>query len=105
MTLRSVEVRFHPRVDTQLAELEEYLTEKAGYDIAVRYIDRLYDYCLDLGTLPSRGENLLVEGRQYRFVVFQKRQRIVFRLLEDHLRVLGIFHVSRSFHTMRRQLR
>lgn len=102
--MSEIEVQFHPRVDSQLADIEERIADYAGSAVAARYVDELYAYCLSQGLFPDRGERWSVDGYEYRIVFYQKRYRVVYDLRPKLVYIVGIFHSRQSTRAMSREL-
>lgn len=102
--MREVEVQFHPRIDGQLAQIEHRIANYAGAEIAARYVDELFAYCLEQGIFPDRGERWSVDGYEYRIVFYQKRYRVIYDLRPQFVYIVGIFHSRQSDHSMAREL-
>lgn len=63
--------------EDDIAEIMEYLLERAGEKVARNYVDALIDYCQSFETFPERGLRSEANPR-LRLVGYRRRATIVF---------------------------
>lgn len=87
-------VRYAPEAASQLARLEQYLSQVASPDIAAHFVDDLVDYCDGLGMFPHRGQRRDDIRAGLRITAYRKRTLIALTVDEDaqEVIVVGIFH-------------
>ena len=91
------EVKFTPRAERHLRDLQQYIAVEVGPQTAGRYIERVIDYCLGLETFPLRGtqRNDLRPG--LRVLGFERRVAIAFTVDDAAVVVHGIFYGGQDF--------
>ncbi len=89
------EVRFSQRAEDDLAEVLSYIVERAGEQVARRYVDTLVDYCMSFENFPHRGSRSDVR-RGLRLVGFRRRATIAFIVRNNRVVIVRIFHRGRK---------
>ncbi len=90
-------VAFSAEAETQLREIETYLAERFYPANAERFIERLSQACLSLGTAPHRGTRRddLIPGM--RTMGFERRATIYFKLVESQVLIVSVAYGGRTF--------
>lgn len=95
MTYRVV---FSASAEADLFAIYDYIAERAGAEIALRFVESIEAYCLDFAQFPERGmrRNDLRPG--LRTVGFRRRATILFEVERSARRVVihGIYYAGRS---------
>ena len=91
------EVAFSEEASSQLADLEDYLAERFYPENAERYIRRVTQACLALGSAPYQGTKRDDLAPGIRMTGFERRATIYFKVTEQQVVILGIFYGGRSF--------
>jgi toxin ParE1/3/4 len=90
------DVIFAPEASDDLESLLVYLIEKAGPDIARRYVANIEEFCLGLTRFPQRGlaRDDLRSG--LRITGFKRKASIAFTVEDQTVYILRIFHAGRE---------
>ena len=90
-------VYFRPRAEAHLVALYDYITEKAGEQIASDYIARIEAACLGLADMPERRTRRddILPG--LRTIGFERRVTIAFRVLKTRVEIVTIAYGGRDF--------
>jgi toxin ParE1/3/4 len=90
------EVTFSAKAVEDLDRLFHYIAEHSSAETADGYLARLEELCLSLRTFPHRGTAVegAVEGLRY--VGFERRATILFRVGETKVEILRILYGGRS---------
>lgn len=81
-----------------LADLErigDWIAANAGTDVALAYLDRLELACAALIEFPRRGTRRGDLGQDVRTISFEGRATIAYRVEEQRVLILGVFHAGR----------
>jgi toxin ParE1/3/4 len=89
-------VVFTPEAQKDLNELFDYIAERDGNDRALRYIERIEDACMSLRTMPNRGTLREDLRPGLRFIGFERRALIAFRVSTGSVAILRILYGGRS---------
>jgi toxin ParE1/3/4 len=91
------EVEFLPLAEADLFKIYDYIAEKAGRAVAEGYIDRIETACQRLARFPKRGtaRNDIMPG--LRTIGFERRVTIVFRVSEQAVTIVRVFHGGQDF--------
>jgi toxin ParE1/3/4 len=83
-----------------LFAIYDYIAERAGAEIALRFIERIEEYCLGFANMPERGTKRDDLGRGLRTVGFRRRATIFFEVNRDARQVVvhGVYYAGRSLH-------
>jgi toxin ParE1/3/4 len=89
-------VVFRPSAQSDLNDLYDYLSERAGPHRALAYIGRIETACQSLSDFPERGaaRNDLYMG--IRIMGFERRASIAFLVETDCVRIVRIFYGGRD---------
>lgn len=99
MSLRPYRIIFDATARRDLANLYEYISDRATPAVAERFTTKLYQYCAGLAITPERGtlRNEIRPG--LRTVGYRRRATITFHL--DHTArtvvILGIYYGGRNY--------
>ena len=88
-------VGFSDDAENDVAEILAYLVPRAGKRVALRYVDRLIDYCYSFETFPERGSTSQTTPG-VRLVGYRRRATIAFLVDGDTVTILRIFHRGRN---------
>lgn len=79
-----------PEARQDLLDLYHWISEKAGSDVALGYIDRIEEFCQKLEIAPERGtlRNDIRSG--LRVIGFERRNSIAFIVEERRVVILRI---------------
>ncbi|PRH86301.1 hypothetical protein C5L14_18900 [Labrys okinawensis] len=91
------QVKFTPRAERHLRDLQHYIAAEAGPQTAGRYIERVIDYCLRLETFPLRGTQRDDLRAGLRVLGFERRVAIAFSVEDAVVVVHGIFYGGQDF--------
>jgi plasmid stabilization system protein ParE len=89
-------VTFDPRADSDLFELYDYIAERAGREVARRYINQIVDHCAAFETFPERGMRHGELGHGIRIVGFKRKASIVFLVDNNLVTIMRILHRGKS---------
>jgi toxin ParE1/3/4 len=76
----------------------DYIAERAGAEIALRFIESIEAYCLGFATMPERGTKRDDLRPGLRTVGFRRRATILFEVEQTARRVVihGVYYAGRS---------
>ena len=89
------EVRFSQRAEDDLVEVLSIIVERAGEQVAPRYVDTLVAYCMSFENFPHRGSRSDVRSG-LRLVGFRRRATIAFIVRSNRVVIVPIFHRGRK---------
>lgn len=89
---------FSDAAEADLFAIYDYIAERSGPAIALRFVERIEDYCLGFSTMPERGTRRADLRPGLRTVGFRRRATILFEVDEHDRRVVihGIYYAGRS---------
>jgi toxin ParE1/3/4 len=90
-------VSFRPTAERDLLGLYRWIAEKAGLEVAGRYVDRLEAACMALEIAPERGTRRDDIRLGIRTVGFERRATIAFRVRKREVTILRIFYGGQDF--------
>ncbi|WP_376702635.1 type II toxin-antitoxin system RelE/ParE family toxin [Mesorhizobium sp. ISC25] len=90
------EVRFHAAAERDIAELAAELAPKAGAATALRFVNRIIDYCLSFETFPERGTRHDDIAPGLRTVGWRRRATIAFEIVGSRVVILRILYAGRT---------
>jgi plasmid stabilization system protein ParE len=83
----------------ELLEIQEYL-EGESIGKGKRFISRIYDFMMDtIERMPFMFQEYpykLTENKIYRRAIFESQYVIVYKVLDDEIFILKIYHTSRN---------
>jgi toxin ParE1/3/4 len=92
-------VIFSAPAEADLFAIYDYIAQRAGRAVALRFVESIEAYCLGFKTMPGRGmwRNDLRPG--LRTVGFRRRATILFEVEHEKRRVVihGIYYAGRSW--------
>ena len=77
-------------------ELLEYLVPKAGETVAINYVGRLKTFLQGFETFPERGMRRHDVSLGLRLVGFRRKATIAFRVQDDLVTILRVYHGGRN---------
>ncbi len=83
-------VIFSRSAEDDLFAIYDYIAERAGADIALRFVERIESYCRGFDTAPERGTRRDDLRPNLRTVGFRRRATILFEV--DRRRNLVVIH-------------
>jgi plasmid stabilization system protein ParE len=91
-------VVFSAFAKADLFAIYDFIADRAGAEIALRFVERIEAYCLGFATAPERGTRRDELRPRLRTVGFRRRATILFEVQHDERRVVihGIFYAGRS---------
>lgn len=89
-------VIFRPLARDDLLDLDDYITAQSGTFVSNSYIERIKSACMSLAIFPERGTRRDDLRPSLRIIGFERRASIVFRILENDVEILRIFHGGRD---------
>lgn len=89
-------VFFTPEARNDLLDLYDYIADQSSTTRAMRYIERIEKTCKSLKTLPARGTPREDLRSGLRFMGFERRVLIAFRVSPDSVAILRILYGGRS---------
>ena len=85
-------VHFREDVYSDLDSIYDYISKKSSFDVADKYTQRIIKLCLSLEYLPNRGSLIPSHIDGLRFIGFERRATILFRVVEREVIILRIFY-------------
>jgi toxin ParE1/3/4 len=87
------------QAEADLFAIYQYIFERAGDPVAIRFVDRIEQYCLAFTTTPERGTKRDDLRPRLRTIGFRRRAIILFEV--DHAAreviIHGVYYGGRSF--------
>ncbi len=92
-------VIFSAAAEVDLFAIYDYIAERAGAAIALRFIESIEAYCLGFANMPERGTRRDDLRPGLRTVGFRRRATILFEVNRKAQRVVihGVYYGGRSF--------
>ena len=91
-------VIFSDAAEADLSAIHDFIVERAGAEAALRFVNRIENYCLGFSNVPERGtrRNDLRPG--LRTVGFRRRATILFEVdaRARQVTIHGIYYAGRS---------
>jgi toxin ParE1/3/4 len=87
---------------TDLFAIYDYVAERAGADIALRFIESIEEYCLGFSNMPERGTRRDDLRPGLRTVGFRRHATILFEVDSRARRVVvhGVYYAGRNLEGM-----
>ena len=84
--------------EADLLAIYNYIEARAGTAIALRFVDRIEQYCLGFADVPERGTRRDDLRRGLRTIGFRRRATILFEVNDRARQVVihGIYYAARS---------
>ncbi len=89
-------VVFRPFAESDLNELYDFLSGRAGPFRALAYIERIETACQSLSDFPERGAAREDLSPGIRLIGFERRASIAFLVEPDCVRIVRIFYGGRD---------
>ena len=95
-------VVFSASAEADLIAIYDYIAERAGATIALRFVESIEAYCLGFEHTPERGTRRDSLRKGLRTVGFQRRATILFEVdnTEQQVVIHGVHYAGRSFDEM-----
>lgn len=92
-------VIFSASAEADLFAIYDYVAERAGAEIALRFVESIEAYCLGFAHSPERGTKRDELRPGLRTVGFRRRATILFEVdrKERRVAILGVYYAGRSF--------
>lgn len=88
---------FAPEARDDLVALTDWITERAGADIALEYAARLEAYCLGFEFAAERGRRRDDLRPGLRVTGFERRVTVVFSVTEAEVTILRLYYGGRNW--------
>jgi toxin ParE1/3/4 len=95
--LRQRRVAFAPEAIADLLNLYEWIAEAASPAVAMRYLERLEDYCLGFDTASERGMRRDDVRPGLRIIGFERRVTLAFVVTEEQVTFLRVLYGGRTW--------
>lgn len=91
-------VIFSAAAESDLLAIYDYIADRAGAKIALRFIETIEEYCLGFAHMPERGARRDDLRPGLRTVGFRRRATILFEVDRKARRVVvhGVYYAGRS---------
>lgn len=90
-------VVFAPEARDDLLDLGDWIAERAGVDVALKYIERLEYYCSGFELAGERGQRRDDIRPGLRFVGFERRVAIAFTVTDAEVTILHLYYGGRNW--------
>lgn len=90
-------VVFAPEARNDLFEIYDWIGAKAGFQIAITYIERIEAYCLGFELASERGYRRDDISPGLRIVGFERRVTIAFAVDDDCVTILRLFYGGQNW--------
>ncbi|WP_395713443.1 type II toxin-antitoxin system RelE/ParE family toxin [Reyranella sp.] len=90
-------VTFTPQAHSDLLNIGDWITERAGADVARSYIARLENYCLGFEFAGERGQRRDDLRPGLRVIGFERRVAIAFAISEDEVVILRLHYGGQNW--------
>ena len=98
--MRERPVDFAPEAQRDLIQLYDWLADAASPETAIRYIDRIEDYCRGMGLGSERGQKRDDIRPGLRIVGFERRITVAFTVSETRVTILRLFYAGRNWEAL-----
>jgi len=90
-------LHYSPEALSQLDDLDDYLSERAGPSVAASYLDRVLDFCAEIANEPISGHRRddLLPGLMTR--TFEKKRVICFIAIEGDIHIVAVFGTGQNW--------
>ncbi len=95
--MKTYSVVFSKEAEADLFAIYEYISERAGTHVAIRFVERIEQYCLDFAVAPERGTKRDNLRPGLRTVGFRRRATILFEVRAQEVIIHGVYYAGRSF--------
>ncbi len=90
-------VVFTPEARNDIFEIYDWIAAKAGFQIAISYIERIETYCLGFELASKRGHRCDDISPGLRIVGFERRVTIAFAVDDDCVTILRLFYGGQNW--------
>jgi toxin ParE1/3/4 len=97
--LKRRQVIFSPEAREDLLQLGDWIAERAGVDIALRYIDRVESFCAGLAFSSERGQRRDDIRPGLCIVGFERRIAVAFTVTPTEVTILRLYYGGRGWDT------
>jgi toxin ParE1/3/4 len=91
------QVVFTPEARNDLFEIYDWIAEKAGFQTATSYIERIEAYCLGFELASERGHRRDDISPGLRIVGLERRVTIAFAVDDDRVTILRLFYGGQNW--------
>jgi toxin ParE1/3/4 len=93
------EVVFAPEARDDILQLYDYITRRSNSERAIRFIERIVDYCESFSTFPERGARRDYLRPGLRTIGYRRRVTIAFHVAEKRVVIDRILYAGRDLAT------
>ncbi len=97
--MKQREIIFAPEARADLLALYEWISGKAGADVAIGYIERIERFCDGFDFASERGHRRDDIRDGLRIVGFEKRATVAFIVSDTTVTILRIFYGGQNWET------
>lgn len=90
-------VTFAPEARDDLIKLGDWITERAGAQVAMNYVERVMAYCADFETSGERGQRRDDLRPGLRVVGFERRIAIAFTVSSTEVAILRLYYGGQNW--------
>ncbi|MDQ6435842.1 type II toxin-antitoxin system RelE/ParE family toxin [Mesorhizobium sp. LHD-90] len=90
-------VIFAPEARDDLMAIYKWIDDVGSPKLAIRYVERIEAYCLGMSHASERGRRRDDVRPGMRAVGFERRATIAFKVEDDRVTILRIFHGGRNW--------
>jgi len=87
-------VIFAPSARGDLLSIYHWISDQAGEDVGLRYVERIERYCAGFDIGAERGQRLGGAPHGLRFVGFRRSATIVFLVADDTVTIIGVYRAG-----------
>jgi toxin ParE1/3/4 len=90
-----LELSFAPNAESNLEQIEDYITDNSNADTAAKVVDQIVDRCEELATMPRSGkarEEIAPGVRSATSGMYI----IYYRIYSDKVEILRVWHAARD---------
>ena len=91
------QVIFSPEAKQDLLDIGDWIAERAGIEIALRYIDRMEKFCAGLELSSERGRRRNEVRPGLRVVGFERRIAVAFSVTSTEVIILRLHYGGRDW--------
>ena len=102
--MQQYRVIFQSTAVADLDSIDDLISEFAGHEVSLRFIDRIEAYCQSFSTFPERGELLNRSGTKIRKVGFERRVTILFYVQEQTVTIVRVLYGGQDWRAAARHL-
>jgi toxin ParE1/3/4 len=91
------EVFIGPEAEADLFEIYAYIAERSGRLRAGEYVERIEEFCLNLGTFPEQGTKRDDLAPDLRTCAYRRRATVVYTIDGTRVIILRVFNAGQDF--------